>query len=185
MERSRKIAVLAAVNVSVYSMIYMKGTFYNIMQSALRLSHEQLGTALSLYGMVALISYPLGGWIADSFSSRKMVVLSMGGTIVLGLALASLPSYSWLLLIFVWRFFNSDLLSGVHAAGQVAGHSGGRGEDLWCLLEFDLCFKCTGVCPGYSAGALFPRKLCRCLPGADLYDPADRGSGPGVFHEVF
>lgn len=100
MERSRKIAVLAAVNVSVYSMIYMKGTFYNIMQSALRLSHEQLGTALSLYGMVALISYPLGGWIADSFSSRKMVVLSMGGTIVLGLALASLPSYSWLLLIF-------------------------------------------------------------------------------------
>ena len=96
----KKLAVLAAVNVSVYSMIYMKGSFYNIMQEALRLSHEELGTAWSVYGLVAFFSYPIGGWIADSFSSRKMVILSLSGIIVLGFALSTLPGYPWLLLIF-------------------------------------------------------------------------------------
>lgn len=96
----KKIAVLAAVNISVYSMIYMKGSFYGIMQEALGLSHEELGTMWSIYGLVAFFSYPIGGWIADSFSSRKMVILSLGGIIVLGFILATLPAYSWLLLIF-------------------------------------------------------------------------------------
>lgn len=96
----KKIAVLAAVNISVYSMIYMKGSFYGIMQEALGLSHEELGTMWSIYGIVAFFSYPVGGWIADSFSSRKMVLLSLGGIIALGFALATLPAYPWLLLIF-------------------------------------------------------------------------------------
>lgn len=96
----KKIIILAAVNACIYSMIYMKGTFYNLMQDALGLSHQQLGMMWSVYGIVAVFSYLIGGWIADKYSANKLIIISLSGIIVMGGVLSSIPRYEILLIVF-------------------------------------------------------------------------------------
>lgn len=84
----------------MYSLPYMKSVFYDPMREALSLSHEQLGDLLSIYGIVATISYFPGGIIADKFSAKKLVSFSMITTGLLGIWMATAPTYFILCLIF-------------------------------------------------------------------------------------
>ncbi len=67
------------------------------------LSNTQLGTAQAIYGIVAMLAYFPGGPLADRFSARKLLALSLWSTAAGGLYLATLPSYFGILLI--WGFF--------------------------------------------------------------------------------
>ena len=42
---------------AMYSLPYMKSVFYDPMREALSLNHKQLGNLLSIYGIVATVSY--------------------------------------------------------------------------------------------------------------------------------
>lgn len=94
------VAMLALAEVGVYNMVYMRSTFYNLIQSALALEHDQLGALWSVYGTVSMISYLIGGWIADSFPAKRLLLCSLGGTAALGLILMLCPPYPVLLILF-------------------------------------------------------------------------------------
>lgn len=96
------VAMLAMAESSVYNMVYMRGTFYNLIQSALALDHDQLGVLWSVYGTVSMISYLIGGWLADSIPAKRLLLFSMGGTAVLGLVLMLCPPYPVLLVLFAF-----------------------------------------------------------------------------------
>jgi MFS family permease len=75
------------------------------MQQALSLSHTQIGNLLSTYGMVAMVSYFIGGWFADKFSVKRLITLSLVISGLLGFYFATFPSYSMLVVIFIlWGF---------------------------------------------------------------------------------
>ena len=67
---------------AMYSLPYMKSVFYDPMREALSLNHKQLGNLLSIYGIVATVSYFPGGWLADNvispFNEYLNVALSCG-----------------------------------------------------------------------------------------------------------
>lgn len=99
------IFILAFGMTAMYSLPYMKSAFYDPMQQALSLSHTQIGNLLSTYGMVAMVSYFVGGWFADKFSVKKLITLSLVISGLLGFYFATFPSYSMLVVIFVlWGF---------------------------------------------------------------------------------
>ena len=62
---------------AMYSLPYMKSVFYDPMREALSLNHKQLGNLLSIYGIVATVSYFPGGWLADKYSAKKLVSFSL------------------------------------------------------------------------------------------------------------
>ncbi|MBH16554.1 MAG: MFS transporter [Gemmatimonadetes bacterium] len=56
------------------------------------ISNFELGTAFSLYGIVAMVSYFAGGPLADRFSARKLMTLALTATGAGGLFLVGIPS---------------------------------------------------------------------------------------------
>lgn len=67
------------------------------------LSNTELGTAQAVYGIVAMLSYFPGGPLADRFSARKLLALSLWSTAAGGLYLATLPGITGA--VVVWGFF--------------------------------------------------------------------------------
>ncbi len=70
---------------------------------ALGIDNTQLGAAFSLYGLVAMVSYFLGGPLADRFPTRWMMALALFSTGAAGLYYANLPGAAGLVGLYgVW-----------------------------------------------------------------------------------
>jgi len=67
------------------------------------LSNTELGTAMAVYGVVAMIAYFPGGPLADRFSARKLLALSLWTTAAGGMYMATLPDYAGSAVL--WGFF--------------------------------------------------------------------------------
>ncbi|HAU5020452.1 TPA: MFS transporter [Clostridioides difficile] len=121
------IFILAFGTKAMYSLPYMKSSFYDPMQQALSLSHTQIGNLLSLYGLVGMVSYFIGGWFADRFSVRKLITFSLIASGALGFYFSTFPSYSMILLIFVlWGF--TTILTFFSASVKVVRMQGSESE---------------------------------------------------------
>lgn len=64
------------------------------------LSNFQLGSAFSVYGIVAMVSYFLGGPLADRFAARTLIAVALVATAAGGLLFASIPSIAWLTVLY-------------------------------------------------------------------------------------
>lgn len=56
------------------------------------ISNIELGRYFSIYGVVAMISYALGGWLADRFPARILMALALWLTSLGGIIMAGVPS---------------------------------------------------------------------------------------------
>ena len=56
------------------------------------ITNLQLGSAFSVYGILAMASYFLGGPIADRFLPKKLMTFSLFTTALGGLLMATIPS---------------------------------------------------------------------------------------------
>lgn len=95
------ITILSFGTYAMYGLPYMKSVFYDPMRLALNLSHEQYGHVIGLYGKIALIMYFPGGWIADKFDARKLMLFSYVSSGALGLYLSTYPSYTGVQFTFI------------------------------------------------------------------------------------
>lgn len=94
------VLILASVYNSVYSLAFMKGLYYTLMQSGLGLTHFKLGQLYSLYGLFSMFSYLCGAFFLNRFKCWKLVA---GSSIIIGtltLALTFLPPYQIMLVLF-------------------------------------------------------------------------------------
>lgn len=64
------------------------------------INNLQLGTAFSIYGIIAMLSYFIGGPIADRFSPKKLMAISLIVTAAGGLLMATIPSFGVLTLLY-------------------------------------------------------------------------------------
>ena len=88
---------------TIYELAYLSYSYYDVMLDSFGISNSQMGALMSIFGMVAAMSYFPGGWIADKFSSKKLIVLSLLMTGGLGLWEMRLPSFHDLVIIyFLW-----------------------------------------------------------------------------------
>ena len=74
------------------------------------ITNLQLGTAFSLYGIVAMLSYFPGGPIADRFSARRLMSWALVATGLGGVYYASVPSLSGLKVLFAFWGLTTILL---------------------------------------------------------------------------
>ena len=74
------------------------------------LTNAKLGDAIAVYGVTAMISYFPSGIIADRFSARKLMSLSLLATALGGIYLATIPSQIGLSLLFGYWGITTILL---------------------------------------------------------------------------
>ncbi|MBF0441762.1 MAG: MFS transporter [Oligoflexales bacterium] len=93
-KRWLNLIILAAGGGIIFQLPYLRYAFYGQLQEALALNHEQYGNLLTVYALVAMVSYFPGGWLADRVSARKMLTFSFVSTGLAGFYFARFPSYS-------------------------------------------------------------------------------------------
>lgn len=94
------IIIVAATYNAIYSLAYMKGLYYTLMQSGLHLSHFQLGQLYSAYGIFAMIAYLCGAFFLSRFPHWKLITVSSLIVFLLTVFLATTPPYPVMFAIF-------------------------------------------------------------------------------------
>lgn len=64
----------------IYGLPYFRYDYYDAYLEAYNLTNTQMGIFGSIFGIFGMISYLFGGYIADKFSIRKLLTISLIGT---------------------------------------------------------------------------------------------------------
>ena len=107
---------------------------------AFELTNLELGLCFSVYGIVAMISYPFGGTLADRFPPRKLMAGALWTTGLGGFVYASFPSLTMLKILYgywglttIFMFWAAMIKAtriwgGTNSQGKAFGFlDGGRG----------------------------------------------------------
>ncbi len=124
MEREDKlryfqIALLILAAGSIYVLPYIRTNFQQAFIEVFNIDVAQFSDLYAMLGIMYIIGYIPSGWLADKFSYRKLVVVSLIVTGITGLYLATIPPSNQLFVIFlIWGIstvftFWSALIKGV------------------------------------------------------------------------
>lgn len=99
LQRIFSMVVLIFAGESIYMLPYLRRTFQTSMESLFDVSSTELGFLNAMFGLLAMLCYFPGGWVADQVSSRKLMTFSLISTGVLGLYMSTFPGYVELLVL--------------------------------------------------------------------------------------
>lgn len=104
LNKKKKICILVLLMFSgalIYNLPYFRSTFFTPLQDALGLQgqNEKYGMLGTVYGLLALVCYIPGGWLADTVSTKKLLSGSLIATGLLGFWFSTWPSYPIAMLI--------------------------------------------------------------------------------------
>ncbi|MDT8408440.1 MAG: MFS transporter [Wenzhouxiangellaceae bacterium] len=100
-------ASLILAGEAVYMLPYMRRSFQTSMELTFELGAFEIGTLNALFGLLALVCYLPGGWLADRVSARRLLTLSLVATGLGGLYMATVPGYAGLLVVHAfWGIFS-------------------------------------------------------------------------------
>jgi sugar phosphate permease len=92
---------------SIYPLIYLRSGYGQTILEVFGMTNTQLNGIYSILGLVFVIGYFPSGVIADKFSAKKLLVISLLMTGLGGLWFAQIPDYSMVRVIFaVWGVFS-------------------------------------------------------------------------------
>jgi nitrate/nitrite transporter NarK len=121
--------ILAGESVFILPFVLAR-IFRPIVLEAFVLDNFQLGVCFSIYGIVALLSYLLGGPIADRFSPRKLIAVALWMTALGGFIYATFPSFTVLKILYGYWGFTTIFLfwAPMIKATRVWGGSTSQGK---------------------------------------------------------
>ena len=158
-KQTQVLLVLILCGECIFSLPFHIGRYFRpLLLDVLELTNTELGDAFALYGVVAMASYFPGGLIADRFSSRHLITLSMWATAAGGCVLLTLPEpgllaglYAFwglttILLFWAALFKCVRILGSETQAGRLGVLDGGRGAVSAALATLaTLIFGVTGA----------------------------------------
>lgn len=100
-----------------------------------QMDNVQWGLAGSIYGIVAVVSYLLGGPLADKYPPRKLMAIALWLTALGGLVFATFPSFSVLQILFGYWGFTTIFLfwAPMIKATRVWGGTSSQGKAFGLL----------------------------------------------------
>jgi sugar phosphate permease len=136
---------------AIYPIIYLKTNYQVTLLQVFNMSLPQLNTIYSVLGIVWAIGYFPSGLIADKFSAKWLISVSLFGTALGGFWFAQIPSYNHVAIIYgIWGLFSVftfwsahmkmvKLLASKEEEGRFFGIlDGGRGVVEALLASFAL-----------------------------------------------
>lgn len=95
---------------TIYKLGFMKDAFYVPMQEFMGLSHTQIGTAMSIAGLISTFGFLASIYLTDRISKKIMIPASLIGICLCGLWLSTFPSYPIFLAIYFLLAICADML---------------------------------------------------------------------------
>lgn len=95
---------------TIYKLGFLKDAFYVPMQEFMGLSHTQIGTAMSVAGLISTFGFLASIYLTDRVSKKIMIPLSLISICVCGIFLSTFPSYPVFLLIYCLLAVCADML---------------------------------------------------------------------------
>ena len=144
-------AVLITLGIAsgaIFRVAYLNTTFYPALRAALGVTNEQLGNLSSMYGVVAIVFYALGGLVADKIKAKYCISIGLLGSGMASFWYSTMPSYTSLIFIFMTlSFFNilifwSAYIKAVRNCGDDSnqGRVFGVNEGVWAVSSAALSF---------------------------------------------
>lgn len=87
---------IATCTCVVYWIPYACNDFYNHFLEAYDITIGQAGQLITFFGLTATPGYFFGGWLADKFNPKALVVASSISTGIIGIIVALSSSFAWL-----------------------------------------------------------------------------------------
>ena len=84
---------------AVWQFPYMLETYYIPVQQAFGFTNEQIGSMMTVFGIVSVILYFPGGYLSDKFSVKALITVSYLGTAALGFCMLLSPPLPIMLVI--------------------------------------------------------------------------------------
>jgi len=101
--------ILSMTGGIIFQVAYIRYVFLEGTYTALHLSAQDYGNIVAIFGTVAMVMYFFGGWFADKYSPKLLIVISLLGTGVADLYLTTVPGY--------WGVLGAHLLMAVMGMG--------------------------------------------------------------------
>lgn len=102
----RRVLILATLIVAGEAVFILPFVLARVFRPTLldvfRLTNFELGTAFSVYGLVAMAAYVSGGPLADRFSARRLMALALAATAAGGVIYAGIPGAGLLRWLFAF-----------------------------------------------------------------------------------
>lgn len=95
---------------TIYKLGFLKDAFYMPMQEFMGLSHTQIGTAMSIAGLISTFGFLASIYLTDRVSKKIMIPLSLISICLCGICLSTFPSYPVFLLIYCLLAICADML---------------------------------------------------------------------------
>ena len=95
-----QLALIVVAAGAIYPLLYLRQNFEISILESFDITQTQLRYCSSMLGLIFMVSYIPSGWLADRFSSRKLLSYSLLATALLGIWFSTMPSYSSLLIIY-------------------------------------------------------------------------------------
>ena len=95
---------------TIYKLGFLKDAFYVPMQEFMGLSHTQIGTAMSIAGLISTFGFLASIYLTDRVSKKIMIPLSLISICVCGIWLSTFPSYPVFLFIYCLLAVCADML---------------------------------------------------------------------------
>ncbi len=141
-----QIALLIVAAGAIFPMLYLRTSFQNSLLEVFNMSVEELSRLYVILGTIFAVGYLPSGWLADRFSAKKLIALSLLMIGLIGIYYAQIPPKShlpWIYLAFgifaVLTFWSAlvkavKLLTKPDEQGRVFGAlDGGRGIVSACF----------------------------------------------------
>jgi len=87
------LALLSLAGATIYTFPFLRYSYYEPLQNALGVTHTQMGILQSLNGILSTLGYIPGGWLADRYSPRLLLSVSLISTGLSGFYFSTFPSY--------------------------------------------------------------------------------------------
>lgn len=94
-----QILILVMGGSMIYMLPYLKNNWYDVLLNSFGINNLQLGLVGTVYAAAATIGYFFGGYLADRFPAKWMLVFSFISTGIGGLYYMTVPSYTGVLLL--------------------------------------------------------------------------------------
>lgn len=87
---------------------FLISSYYSLFANGLGLTHMQVGTCMTMVGIVTTIGYFLGGVLGDIFKAKVLMIISHVGCAITLLFMTTMPSFTVVLVLeFLLGFFTS------------------------------------------------------------------------------
>ena len=138
----------------IYNLPYLSSTFYTQFLEAFNLSNTQAGILSTFFSLTATPGYLFGGMLADKFSPKKLIILSLLMTAALGYAMYFMSGYTVLMVCYFGFGISTTFIHWSAFMKLIRAQADDKDDQGRTFGTFEWCYALVGAVASYGLLAL-------------------------------